>query len=467
MYRLLSIFVVFILLGNTVNAQAPNDPPVPAPMTARVADDTSLQSCFDYYRFGSVPVMLSTDTVRLAQGSNLQITGKVINQNDYPVDDITVYGKVYYKKNFDKSSYGPDIIQAMPLAENISLKAGEEKTFTYTWAIPTTLEPGNYQMASFVVSHDRFNMAGLSFTTDVVGNLLNFSVAGEDIGSVRFDNTKTVLNGIPFHGAIFPPKSDTPVEGVPLTAVITNTSSREVTGKVNWKVYSWDNMQVENLISESSTPFTVGASGSSTVAFNITDTEHTVYFVLGELIPEGSKNSTSILQARYVQTGDQAPTLPRIGFLGATDYPAEKDKTIAFACVHSSGARAVTGGKVVLSVIPLDPIDRLLNPNGFGETIFTGDIPGAMSAVSLPFTASTNNFAVKVDLYENDKLIDSVTNTYACEPSETEDCKTISTTQIIIGAVAGLAVLAGFIWLIWALIRKRRSIVNIVSTESK
>lgn len=466
MHRLLSILVVLILLGTTVNAQTPNDPPVPAPMTARVADDTSLQSCFDYYRFGSVPVMLSTDTVRLAQGSSLQITGKVINQNDYPVDDITVYGKVYYKKNFDKSSYGPDIIQAMPLAENISLKAGEEKTFTYTWLIPATLEPGNYQMASFVVSHGRFNMAGLAFSTDVVGSLLNFSVVGENFGSVRFDNTKTILNGIQFHGAIFPPKSDTPDDGVPLTATINNTSARAVIGKVHWKVYSWDNMREENLVSESTTEFSVAPSSSSTVDFKVTDAEHTVYFVVGELIPDGSEVPTSVLQMRYVQIGEGAPTLPRIGFLGVTDYPAEKDQTKAFACVHSSGDHAVPGGRVVLSVVPLDPIDRLLNSGSFGETTFTGDIPGAMSAVSLPFTAGTNNFAVRVDLYTDDKLIDSVTRVYACEPTETEDCKTVSTTQIIIGAVGIIAILVVFIWVIWAWIRKRRGTVNITATES-
>jgi hypothetical protein len=461
---LVALTLVWVSVG-TVKAQTADEALVPAPTTGKPVEETSLQSCFDYYRFGSVPVVLSTETVRLAQGSDLRITGKVINQNDYSVDDITVYGKVYYKKNFDKSSYGPDIIEMMPLVEDISLMPGEEKTFTYTWPIPSKLEPGNYQIASFVVSHDRFNMAGLSFTSDVVGNLLNFSVVGENLGSVRFDNTKTILNDVPFHGAIFPPKSDSPVDGVPLTATITNTSARAVSGKVNWKVYSWDNMRSENLISESSTPFTLGATSSSTVNLRITDSAHSVYYVVGELIPDGAKTSTSILQVRYVQTGDEAPTLPRIGFLGVTNYPAEKDKTKAFVCVHSSGARAVKGGKVVLSVVPLDPIDKLLNPAGFGKTTFSGDIPGAMSAVSLPFAMGSNNFAVTVDLYQDDKIIDSVTRTYACVPSETDDCKTISTMQIVAGAAGGLVVLIGLAWFIWRLIRKRRSIVNITATE--
>ena len=176
---------------------------VPAQQGSQESAPTGeLTSCFDYYRFGSVPVELSAETVRVAQGADLKIQGKVTNQNDYRVDDITVYGKIYYKKNFEKSSFGPDIIQMFPLAENISLEAGEEKTFTYVYHIPAALKPGNYQVAAFVVSHDRFNMAGLSFTSDVVGSLLNFSVVGEDRGSVYFDNTKTGLNNIPFHSAV-------------------------------------------------------------------------------------------------------------------------------------------------------------------------------------------------------------------------------------------------------------------------
>lgn len=461
----IALFLIFTVLPVGVFAQTP-DTPVPAPMTAKNKDNTTLQSCFDYYRFGSVPVVLSTETVRLAQGATLNIKGRVTNQNSYRVDDITVYGKVYYKKNFDKSSFGPDIIQMMPLAEGLALEPGEEKSFTYSWPIPASAETGNYQIAAFVVSHDRFNMAGLSFTSDVVGSLLNFSIVGETMGSVRFDNTKTILNNTPFHGAIFPPKSDVLADGTPLTSTIANTTARPFIGKVHWKVYSWDNMNDTSLLEEVDTPVTVSSGASTTLTFKIKDSSHTVYYVLGELLPEGAKVPVSMLQVRYIQTGASAQTLARIGFLGVTQYPAEKDNTKAFVCVHSTGSHAVKDSKVVLTVTSLDPVKKLLNKLLRREDLATfeyaGDIPGQMSAVSAPFTNNSNNFSVTATLYENDKKIDSVTIDYPCVASDTNQCKTsIWDEKIIVQAALAVIIIVVIVTVLY----RRRKNETIIVTE--
>lgn len=434
---------------------------VPAQQGSQESAPTGeLTSCFDYYRFGSVPVELSAETVRVAQGADLKIQGKVTNQNDYRVDDITVYGKIYYKKNFEKSSFGPDIIQMFPLAENISLEAGEEKTFTYVYHIPAALKPGNYQVAAFVVSHDRFNMAGLSFTSDVVGSLLNFSVVGEDRGSVYFDNTKTVLNNIPFHSAIFPPRSAVPIGGLPLSGIIVNTTPLAVSGKVHWKVYSWDSMNAQNLIEEADTPVMINPSSQTSIAYNVQDKSHTVYYVIGELILDGSSAPVSSLQVRYVHTGPEALSLPRLGFLGVTGYPAEKEKTKAFVCIHSTGASNVKTAKVVLTVKSLPQASSGLGKFLSGEAKemmrreYTGVIPGRMSALALPFSDSMNSFSVTAELYNDDKLLDTVTIDYPCLSSGASECKATLAgqgTQHISRSGIAVAIIAGVPLLVFAL----------------
>jgi hypothetical protein len=425
-----SLFLFTLFLPYPLLAQ--ETAPVPGPSIDSI-DPSDIVSCFDYYRFGSVPVTLAAETIQVAQGADLQIQGKVINQNSYRVDDITVYGKIYYKKNFEKSSFGPDIIQMLPLAEDISLEAGEEKTFTYTYPIPPTHKPGNYQVAAFVVSHDRFNMAGLSFTSDVVGSLLNFSVVGEDRGSVYFDNTKTVLNDLSFHSTIFPPRSPVPEGGLPISAVVMNTTDISVQGKIHWKVYSWDNMSAQNLIEESETSVLIEPASSTNVSYRIQDKDSTVYYVLGELMPEGASVPVSVLQIRYIHTGPEALSLPRLGFLGVTQYPAEKEKTEAFVCVHSTGSHAAKNAKVVLTVKELKQENKGLmglvssdKEDIISRREYTGPIPGRMSALALPFGEGSNNFSVTAELFNDDVLLDTVTIDYPCLPSDTSDCTPIS-----------------------------------------
>ena len=378
-----------------------------------------LESCFNYYTYGSVPVVLSSDTVMVAQGASLKLQGTIQNTNAYPITDATIYAKIYYKKNFEKNSFGPDVVDWFVLASDINLKAGQTLPVSYTWNVPANLEPGNYQVATFVASHDRFNLSGLSFSTDITGNLFNFNVAGEDQGALRFDNTKTVVNDIGYHTAIFSPRTDAPTDGVPITATVVNSSSAPLTGQIHWKLYSWDGLNEENLIDQSSTDVSVPGNSSKTVSYTVKDDAHTVYYLLAELDPANKGLGKSVITVRYVSSDtsdgtDAALDQPRIAFMGATAYPGTDD-TKLFACVHSTGTKSADKVRVVLTSRPLDPISWLLHLGSLGSKTYTGSVPGQVSAVVAPMKAASNNFAVTTSLYQDGKKLDEVTTTYSCK----------------------------------------------------
>ena len=406
------LLVLSVIAPQTSFAEEPvSNTPVNTPFTSTAVNYPTLKSCFDYYRFGSVPVVMQSENGHIAQGGTLHLTGSIENQNNYPVDDVAVYAKVFYKKNFDKNSFGPDIIDMFTVVSHISLKAGEHKTLSYDWPVPANLQPGNYQVASYVASHDRFNLAGLTFSNDITGNLFNFAVVGQDVGSVRFDNTRTVFNGVGYHAAIFPPKTNVPVDGVPIVATVVNTSNQAFQGTVHWKLYSWDGINEANLIRESDSQLQVGAHATTSTQYVIKETNKTVYYVIGTL-DSGKKGSPkSLLTVRYVSLTDTPQA--RLAFVGGVPYPAEKGAT-AVACFHSTGSVEAKDVKVEIAVTPRDPLQWLLTLGSLGKATYTGNVPGAVSAIVAPLTAASNNYSVKATLYQNGTVVDSVTSEYSC-----------------------------------------------------
>lgn len=453
MKRLPALFFTLSLILSPFAAFAQE---IPGTSTTTPAADTSgLETCFDYYRFGSVAVSATSETIRVAQGAQLPLQVAATNENAYPVDDATVYGKIFYKKNFNKNSYGPDVIDWFVVADHVNLKAGETKSFSYTWNVPSKLLPGDYQVATYVASHDRFNLAGLTFTNDVVGNLFNFSVIGTNTGYVRFNNTLTTINGKDFHAAAFPPRTDVSKDSVPITAVVENTTADQYHGSITWKLYSWDAANEENLISSTATDVTVAPHASTTVTYSVTDTSHTVYYLMAE-VDAGKGGAKSLLTTRYVLSKDGGADLPRIAFMGVTAYPAVQGQTKAFVCFHSTGAKPTTNVTVKLSVRPLDPLSWLMHLGSFGSQTFSGSIPTRISAISIPLSAASGNFAVTASIYQNGKRIDQVTTTYGCQDFGGR-CPLVS--WWMVGVVAFLIVLSGGVVAALWLRRKKAAVL--------
>lgn len=446
MKHLLAFAVLCAVVVSPLTTSAQEIPVSSSTTTHASADGSNLESCFNYYQFGSVPVTISSDTLQLSQGGSLVLKATVTNKNAYPVDDVGILGKVFYKKDFKKNSFGPDVIQQLTLANHLSLMPGESKTVTYTWAVPPGLKPGNYQIAAYVDSHDRFNLAGLPFTNDVVGNLFNFSVVGTDKGAVRFNNTETQVNGINYHSAVFSPQTDTRPSGVPVIVTIDNTTHAFFSGKVVWKLYSWDGSNPANLITQSEQNVNVNGSGSTTIMYTAKDSNYTVYYLTAEL-ESASGTVLSVLPVRWVLSKGDGLDLARFSFLGAT--ASSTRGLVAFACVHSSGHEPSQNVKVEVSATPLDPVSWLLHLGSLGHRTYKGAVSTQLSAVSVPLASAPGSFKLTAKLYQNGKLLDSVSSTYSCQ--DFHSCSSSTATDIALLVVGILVII-----LCLYLLRRRR-----------
>src|SRR3989344_3365498 len=146
-------------------------------------------NCFDHYRFGSVKVNIDSEIKSAVSGTTFTISGTLDNENEYPIVDGAVYVKVF-KKEIDKRKVqvnGHSIVDQFIALDTISLAPLEKKPISIEWQVPAHALSGDYQIATYFISAKKFNLLGLSFTDDVVGNTVNFSVLGDVRGAVSFD----------------------------------------------------------------------------------------------------------------------------------------------------------------------------------------------------------------------------------------------------------------------------------------
>ncbi|MGE5540710.1 MAG: hypothetical protein ACM3TU_00265 [Bacillota bacterium] len=438
-----------------LTAQAASAVKPQATSTTRV-DTAGLTSCFDYYKFNSTPVVVSADLSSVIAGAPLGVTLTVTNENPYPIVDAKVYVKVmrYGYAKGEKNVNAPDIVDFFPAGDPVSIPAGGHVNLSTAWQVPQDAEAGDYMMAAYVVSADRFEMEGLTFTDDVIGSAFNFHVVNDTKGSVRFDkNSATVLNQ-PFRFAAYPPRIPSNTKDVPVGIDVVNTTPLPVTEEVTWTLYKWDALRADQALDRKTETVTVPGNGRVHVAYTVTDTNHSVYYLLGAVRSAGG--SSSLAGIRFVR-GDVNE--PRLNYVGVTGYPAGKGIS-AFACVHSTGPGTAENTKLELVAT---------RPSFFGiggtlaKKTYQGPAAGDIRALVVPFSGSADSFAVTARLFQNGVLVDQVTENYSCADLSPDSCakRTIPLVPLAIGlgAFVIIVIVAAFI-----IIRRKKAPATPVTT---
>lgn len=419
----------------------------PSATSSAFADTPGLASCFDYYKFNSVPVAISADLSSAVAGAPLGVHLTVTNQNPYPIVDATVYVKVmrYGYALGAKNVNGPDVVDFFPATDPFTLPAGGSVNLSSVWQVPQDAEAGDYTMAAYVVSADRFELEGLSFTDDVVGGALSFKVVSDAKGSVYFDKDTATVLGQPFRFAAYPPRIPTGTAEVPVGIDLANTTPLPATEEVTWTLYNWDALRADQVLDQKTETVTVPAGGSAQVTYTVTDKNHSVYYLLGSVRTAGG--SSSLVGIRFVR-GDVNE--PRLNFVGVTGYPAGAGSA-AVACVHSAGTSSAENTE--LEIVATRP-----SLFGIGGTIaresYQGPATGDIRALVAPFTAAAGSFSVTARLFQNGALVDQVTEDYNCKDLSPDSCPESSVPLVpLVGAVVLLVILA----VMFVLIRRRKS----------
>lgn len=408
---------------------------------------TGLTSCFDVYRFGSVVTSLSPSLSTIAQDATVVFKGTVQNQNAYPIDDVTLYIKIFHDRTTgQKNINGPDVVDWFPAVEHFTLKAGETKSISFSWHVPPDAQPGTYEAASYVSSSHRFELSGLSFTDDITGSMTRFTVVGADAGAVRFDKSAVSVNRNPFYFAAFPPMISSSTPLVPVSAVIENTKKTTATVSVHWQVYYWDALQQSHLLEDSTQSVTLQPNATTSVTYTVKDTNHSTYYVLVTLTDQyGSK---SVIGVRYGH--DREPDDTRFNFVGISAFPAVSGKGEAIACIHSTTGGIVPDSKVVITATTNEFLPFLSRT--IAHASWTGSLSGDIYALAAPFTGSASSFTLTAQLYQAGTLVDTVSLPYQCADLETS-CSMSVSEEVLIGFGILLLLVSGMM-----LIRYRGSL---------
>jgi hypothetical protein len=410
------VFLSFLLLVPSLSVRAADAPPsstdplAGVPIVGRPVQtgaSAGLSSCFDYYKFGSVTAAISASLSEVSQGALISFTGTLTNENNYPLTDATVYVKIFHSRGAVRTdANGPDVVDFFAPVQHVNLKANESLPISFQWKVPTDIEPGNYSAATFVVTNNRFEMLGLVFTDDVVGNMENFQVVGEDIGALRFDKASAMVNGQMYHYAAFPVTIPAGVTNVPVSSDIVNTTKTPYQGTITWSAYYWDPVNQEHLIGTKTDAFSVGAKATSTVSYAVTDTAHSVYYVEGKINSKDGAAS-SVIGIRFVRRDVNEP---RFNFVGVVN-------NTAVACVHSSGTGDAPNSKVTINVIENTWYSKLLAKVGIGvlaSASYNGAISGNIAALTKTLSHPASSYLLSANLWQNGKQIDSVSIMYSC-----------------------------------------------------
>ena len=408
----LLVSAVLLSLPLPARAQSDDTPP-PSLGNATPAGLPGTVSCFNYYHFGSVQVDISPTVSSAVSGTPITFTGVIKNANTYPIVDGDVYIKIFRDRGDGSKDFnGPDVVEQYYALEGISIPAGGSKPVDITWNIPAYAASGSYKVATFFTVSHKFNLLGLPFTDDVVGNTASFRISGEQKAAVGFKKDAVTVGGEKYHFAAFPPREGASGD-VKIEAVLVNPTNQSVTVPLTWTLYSWSGNDPNNAIGTRTEQVTIPASGQKLVSYTVSDSQYPVYLLTGSA---KWHDASSIINVRFVREGKNRI---RINFPAVTSYPltAGAPATL-FSCLHNAGTSdVVPGSRLVLSL--RDAAGDLIH-----SYTYEGGVSGAMMGVAEDFTPKKTYdvFTLDAQLYEGQNLVDQSQVSYDCRKLNPSAC---------------------------------------------
>lgn len=447
MARTVRVAYVSLLLALSVVsvafAQEESDADLAANFPEPVAAPAGTVSCFDYYAFGSVQANLTSEVTSSVSGAPITFRGSLVNNNPYPLVDGTLYVKIF-KTRTTTDGNGPEVVDQFVAVDNVAIPAKGSIPVSFAWRIPAYAASGEYRLATFFTTSDSFNLLGLTFTDDVVGNMVPFSISGEQEARVAFDRGSFTINGDPYYFVAFPPHVSAR-DPVVISATVRNTARTAEEARISWVVYQWDAQKQANSIRTESATVTIPAGGMAPVSISVTDTSHPVYYVVGTV---HWKDVKSIVGVRFSRDGLERF---RINFPGVMSFPLHAgEANTLFSCLHNtSDTQILPGGRLELSLT-----DRAGAP--IAEYVYDGEVTSEMMGVASAFTpARAYDYAVlNASLYQNGTLVDSARVIYDCAAIDPSLCLAQSTDYTMVLLAGALLVVLLILFLMWRFVRR-------------
>jgi hypothetical protein len=381
----------------------------------------SLANCFDVYKFQSIAVTVGVDQSSYKPNGTVEISGEIINNNPYPILDATIRAKVLRAHPNPVEMRAKYItVSEQIVASNINLKSNDKYGFEYNYFIPSNAPSGEYIVQYYVYNQDRFNLAGLSFTEDVIGNKTSFIVEGKS-QHIYLDKTNITVDGQNHDtlGFIVNTKGE---QDISVKIPLVNPTSESQEMELNYKLYRWDELLATNLVQEKNQEVLVPANGKVELTYNVEAGMEPVYYIvltakqLGEQQNDAIKTQT-MAHIRFAVSDNNSP---RINWVGLDKYPFQKGETVQLmTCIHNTSNITYQGPIRFKSVVK-DSKGRELT-----KIEYEGPIVPAISGLANTFQASNNLDTINIEtsLYDTDNnLLDNVITSYDCNDLNPELC---------------------------------------------
>lgn len=450
-----SVLLAFVISTGFVFAQ--EEPPL---LFETVEQPVGTVSCFDYYTFNSVGIQISNEVESALPGVEQTFSVEMTNQNPYPLVDGKLYVKVFRERedNVDTQINGDHVVDSFVVFEDVTLPAEGVVNAAFNWTPSQYLPAGNYYMATYFITSDRFNLSGLSFTDDIIGGRGDFKVVTDNQG-LYFDKDSVTINGDP-HQFIAAVPQFPKYERLVVTAPVKNDTLEAMNVGVTWNIYYWDAQREEQLVETVEGAAFVPASGVTDVSYELKDYQHAVYLI--EPVITYRNETVSKLNVRVARTGID---FPRINFPAVTSFPLKGgEESTLFSCLHNGGSNAL----VTDTVMTLELKDEV--GNVIHTYTYEGGTTGDMMAIAESFTPEMDYNAVSLTatLSHQGGLVDTVTVAYDCEEIDPNSCVESSEESSIfgdmfhllttvLGAVAGVLVVTALV-VGFAMLRRRKTL---------
>src|ERR1019366_1202282 len=260
-----TVFAIALLFVGAVSAHA--QVTAPNATTSPIPSSNGVVNCFDYYKFGSVVAYISPENETVGTGMLATFSGSIKNDNAYPIVDGAVYVKIF-KKQEDAAltqENGGLLVDQFFAQKGIVVGANQSIPFSFQWKVPAYAYSGDYYAVTYFETQDKFNLSGLSFTDDIFGNTADFKVAGNISNGVSLNRNTVAVNDNSYLFASFIPTFSA-TSSVVVSFDVVNDTNKEITVPVSYKLYSWDALTEDNLITTSNDLITVSPASSKRVS---------------------------------------------------------------------------------------------------------------------------------------------------------------------------------------------------------
>jgi hypothetical protein len=411
-----------------------------------------LVNCFDYYKFqDGINITAGVDQSKYKPYDMVEIGGEIVNKNTYPITNVSVKARIL--KNHPnpverRAQYV--IVDEFLVVDNINLKVNENYPIRYAYAVPGNATNGEYIIQYYVYNQDRFNLSGLSFTEDIIGNKTLFTIEGGK-ENIYLDSTNITVDGREHNTRGFVLKVNKNKQ-IPVRIPLVNPTNVEKEMEVNYKLYKWDGLLESNLVENITQSKMVAANSKIDLEYLVNTESDPVYYAIITAKGLSEKENSTIKNKTiaYVRFSVNENNRPRINWVGLDKYPFKEGEEVkVVTCAHNTTYANDKGPIKVQSIVK----------NAKGKELtkieYEGEMPSAISGIMNKFKApkNINKITIETNLYNaSNDLVDSITTTYDCNQLSPESCSkdgiislNNTTKNILYLAGVGLGIITGFL----------------------